>query len=365
MRSATKTIASMIRIRALAHAAACFARLATRAAYPVAAASLFFALSPVVAQELAPLRVVLNFQADGALNGFYHALAKGYYREAGLDLTLDHSSGSADAISRAASGLYDMAVGDIATLTEFTLKNPDTAPRAVFLLYNRSPQAIISLKKTGIAKPTDLQGRVLGVGAADAPSRMFPAFASLTKLDLDKIERRQINPRVRDSMLMSGQVDAITGFDTTVFFNLKSNGVKYEDVNFIYYGDHGLDVYGNAILASRAALQDKRELVRKFVAASVRGWRETIADPKGTIVAMRKFNEVAPFENEIERLQWIGSRIIAPETIRKDGIGAFDHERLTLNLQQISAAFGLPKTLTVDDIYDPGFLPPLEQRVIK
>ncbi len=290
---------------------------------------------------------------------------QGLLPRAGIDLTLDHSSGSADAISRAASGLYDIAVGDIATLTEFTIKNPDTAPRAVFLLYNRSPQSIISLKKSGIAKPADLQGRVLGIGAADAPSRMFPAFASLTKLDLDKIERRQINPRVRDSMLMGGQVDAVTGFDTTVFFNLKNNGVTYDDVNIIYYGDHGLDVYGNAILASRAALQGKRELVKKFVAASVRGWRETIADPRNTIAAMRKFNEVAPFENEIERLTWIGNRIIAPASIREQGIGAFDRDRLALNLAQISSAFGQPRTLTVDEIYDPDFLPPQDQRLIK
>lgn len=367
---ATGTVATRTSIAALASAIARIAAQAGRGICgAVAAAALIAAVSPAAAQgltqDLAPLRVVLNFQADGALNGFYHAVAKGYYREAGLDLTLDHSSGSADAISRAASGLYDIAVGDIATLTEFTVKNPDTAPRAVFLLYNRSPQAIIALKKSGIARPADLQGRVLGIGAADAPSRMFPAFASLTKLDLDKIERRQINPRVRDSMLMGGQVDAVTGFDTTVFFNLKNNGVKYEDVNIIYYGDHGLDVYGNAILASRAALKDKRDLVKKFVAASVRGWREAIADPAGTIVAMRKFNEVAPFDNEIERLKWIGSRIIAPETIRKLGIGAFDRERLTLNLRQISTAFGLEKMLTVEDIYDSGFLPPLQDRLIK
>jgi NitT/TauT family transport system substrate-binding protein len=315
--------------------------------------------------ELAPFKVVLNFQADGALNGFYHALAKGYYSDAGLDVTVEHSNGSGDAISRAASGMYDMAVGDIATLTKFTLKNPDTAPRAVFLLYNRSPQAIISLKSRGINKASDLAGRVLGVGAADAPSRMFPAFANLVGLDLNKIERRQINPRVRESMLMSGQVDAVTGFDSTVFFNLKGNGVKLEDVNFIYYGDHGLDVYGNAILASRSALQNKPDQIRKFIAASVRGWREAIADPKGTIMAMRKFNEVAPLDNEIERLNWVGRRLIAPAATSQDGIGTFDRERLALNLKQISSAFGLEKTLSVEEIYDNRFLPPREDRLMK
>ena len=320
--------------------------------------------APSAAADLTPFKVVLNFQADGALNGFYHALAKGYYRDAGLDITLDHSNGSADSIARAASGQYDIAVGDIATLAEFTLKNPDTAPRAVLLLYNRSPQAIIALKSSGIAKPADLQGRVLGVGVADAPSRMFPAFANLVGLDLNKVERKQISPRVRESMLMGKQVDAVTGFDSTVFFNLKNNGVAMQDVNFIYYGDFGLDVYGNAILASRAALQDKPELVKKFVAASVRGWRESIADPKGTIMAMRKFNEVAPLDNEIDRLEWVGRRLIAPPSIKAEGIGAFDRDRLALNLKQISDAFGLAKTLSVDEIYDNRFLPPREERLV-
>jgi NitT/TauT family transport system substrate-binding protein len=337
----------------------------------LATASLLLSLACVVkpapsgAAELTPFKVVLNFQADGALNGFYHALAKGYYRDAGLDVTLDHSNGSGDSISRAASGQYDIAVGDIATLTEFTLKNQDTAPRAVFLLYNRSPQAIIALKSSGIAKPADLAGRVLGVGAADAPSRMFPAFANLAGLDVTKVERKQISPRVRESMLMGKQVDAVTGFDSSVFFNLKNNGVKMEDVNIIYYSDLGLDVYGNAILASRAALKDKPELVGKFVAASVRGWREAIEDPKGTIIAMRKFNEVAPLDNEIERLEWIGRRIIAPPALKDEGIGAFDKARLQLNLQQITDAFGLARTLQVEEIYDDRFLPPRAQRLVK
>lgn len=343
------------------------AAVAVRAAFLclLAAFAVTAAAPSAQAADLVPFKVVLNFQADGALNGFYHALAKGYYRDAGLDVTLDHSNGSADAIARAAGGLYDVAVGDIATLTEFTLKNPDTAPRAVFLLYNRSPQAVISLKKSGIAKPADLAGRVLGVGAADAPSRMFPAFANLAGVDVSKIERRQIAPRVRESMLMGGQVDAVTGFDSTVFFNLKNNGVKFDEVNFIYYGDYGLDVYGNAILASRAALRDKADLVRKFVAASARGWREAIADPQGTIMAMRKFNEVAPLENETERLAWVGRRLIAPPATKEQGIGYYDKARLALNLKQISQAFGLDKVLAVEDIYDDRFLPPREERLVK
>jgi NitT/TauT family transport system substrate-binding protein len=227
-----------------------------------------------------PLKVVLNFTADGALGGFYHALARGYYAEAGLDVSFDFTNGSADAITRLASGLYDIGVGDIATLTEFVAKNHDTAPRAVFLLYNKSPAVIVAMKSSGIEKPSDLHGHVLGQGAADGASRMFPALAKLAGVDVGKIERKQITPRLRDSMLLTRQVDAVTGFDHTVWFNLKAAGTKFEDVNLIYYADYGLDVYGNAILASQKILQTDPDLVKRFVRASARGWREAIADRK-------------------------------------------------------------------------------------
>jgi NitT/TauT family transport system substrate-binding protein len=322
---------------------------------------------PGVAQEPikspTKLKVVLNFQADGALGGFYHALDRGYYRDAGLDVSLDFSNGSADAITRTASGLYDLGVGDISTLVEFAVKNPDTAPRAVFLLYNKSPSAIIALKASGIAKPTDLYGRTLGQGAADAPSRMFPALAHLAGVDVNRIEKKQITPRLRDSMLLTRQVDAVTGFDQTVWFNLKASGTKFEDVTIIYYADYGLDVYGNAILASRKILQTDPGLVARFVRASARGWREAIADPKLGVASLRRFNEVAPLELEAERLDWVGSRLIVTPYTRQEGIGAFDRARLAQNIQQVTAAFGLDRAPTVEDIYDDRFLPPRDERL--
>src|SRR3979490_1223910 len=83
---------------------------------------------PSVAQAPARLKVVLNFQADGALGGFYQALDRGYYREAGLDVSFDFSTGSADAITRMASGNYQIRVGDIATPVGLAPKNPDPPP---------------------------------------------------------------------------------------------------------------------------------------------------------------------------------------------------------------------------------------------
>jgi NitT/TauT family transport system substrate-binding protein len=278
-------------------------------------------------------------------------------------VTVEPSKGSADAITRTASQAADIGIGDISTLVEFASRRPEIAPKALFILHNRSPQAVISLKSSGISKLTDLHGRILGQGPADAPSRMFPAVANIAGLDMSRIEVRQFSPQLRDTMLVTKQVDAVTGFDSTVLFNLKANGIAIDDVGVIYYADNGLDVYGNAFLANPAFLQAKPDAVRAFVRAAARGWRDAIADPKAAMMSLGKHNNLAKLDIEAERLAWLGSHQIVTPATRKDGIGAYDRNRLAQNIAQVGKAFGLTRIPDVSDIYDDRFLPPREERM--
>ncbi len=312
---------------------------------------------PAAAQALSKVNVVLNFAADGGSAGFYHALERGYFRELGLDVAIEPSKGSADAITRTASQASDIGIGDISTLVEFASRRPEIAPKAV------SPQAVVALKSSGIAKLTDLHGRILGQGPADAPSRMFRAVANIAGLDISRIKIRQFSPQLRDTMLLTKQVDAVTGFDSTVLFNLKANGVAVEDAAVIYYADNGLDVYGNAFLANPAFLQARPDAVKAFVRAAARGWRDAIADPKAAMISLGRHNTLAKLDIEAERLAWLGSHQIVTPTTLKDGIGTYDRDRLAQNIAQVGKAFGLTRIPELDEIYDDRFLPPREERI--
>lgn len=331
-------------------------------AFVVALAS-HAAATSVAAQSLTKVNLVLNFAADGGATGFYHALERGYFREAGLDVTIEPSKGSADAITRTASQASDIGVGDISTLTEFASRRPEIAPKAVFILHNRTPSAVISLKSSGITRLTDLYGRVLGQGPADAPSRTFAAVASLNGLDVSRITIKQFSPQLRDTMLVTRQVDAVTGFDSTTLLVLKANGMAIEDANVISYADLGFDVYGNAFLVNPAFLRANPDAVRGFVRAASRGWRDAMADPKAGIASLMKHNTLAKADIEEGRFLWLASHQILTPTTRKEGIGAYDRGRMARNLEQVAKAFGLARVPDVAEIYDDRFLPPREERM--
>jgi NitT/TauT family transport system substrate-binding protein len=155
----------------------------------------------------------------------------------------------------------------------------------------------------------------------------------------------------------------VTGFDSTVLINLKANGVAIEDTTVIYYADNGLDVYGNAFLANPAFLRAKPEAVRAFVRAAARGWRDAIADPKAAMVSLGNHNNLANLPIEAERLTWLASHQIVTPATRKDGIGAYDRDRLAQNIAQVGKAFGLTRLPAPAEIYDDRFMPPRDERL--
>src|SRR3954466_9327566 len=113
-------------------------------------------LVAIAAAETPTVRFSLDFAIQGQQSPFVLAAEGGYFAREGVNVQVDRGYGSADAITKVASGAYDMAFADIGALIQFNAKQSAAKVVSVFQVYDAAPMLILSLKKSNITKPSDL-----------------------------------------------------------------------------------------------------------------------------------------------------------------------------------------------------------------
>lgn len=139
------------------------------------------------------------------------AADKGYYAEKGLSVTIDAGRGSVDAISKVSSGAYEFGFADLSNLVQFAAENTEGAPISVMMVYEEGPFSIFTKADSAIEAPADMEGASLGSPAFDDSFKLFPAFAAQTGIDESQVERINMDGKLRETMLMRGDVDMISG----------------------------------------------------------------------------------------------------------------------------------------------------------
>jgi NitT/TauT family transport system substrate-binding protein len=329
----------------------------------LAAASAF---SAGTASAQTPIKFSLDFKFEGPAAPFVVAIDKGYFKAEGLDVTIDTAGGSLEPINRVASGTYDMGFGDINSLIKFRDANPGTPIKAVFMVYNKPPFSIVGRKSRGVSAPKDLEGKKLGAPPPDGAYAQWPIFTQANGIDPSKVTIVSVGFPVREPMLASGEVDAITGFSFSSYINLKDRGVPANDITVLLMADYGVNLYGNTIMVSPKFAAEKPEAVKGFLRAFVRGLHETVKNPASSVESVLKRNDVAKKEVELERLQIaLRDNILTPE-VKKNGFGGVELDRLDKSIDQIALTYqfknGKPKGA---DVFDTSFLPAAAARKVE
>jgi NitT/TauT family transport system substrate-binding protein len=307
--------------------------------------------------QTTPIKFQLDWRFEGPAALFLVPAAKGYFKDAKLDVTIDAGNGSGGTVTRVASGTYDMGFADLAALMEFHANNPDAPnkPVAVMMVYNNTPAAVFALKKSGIAKPADLAGKKLGAPVFDAGRRGFPVFQKAN--GVGAVNWVSMDPPLRETMLMRGDVDAITGFSFTSLLNLEARGVKLEDVVTLPYPSYGVKLYGNVIIASPKMIKENPAAVKAFLSAFAKGVKDTIAKPEAAIETLKARDGIINSALETRRLQLAIDSVVASPDARAEGFGQVVPGRLALMASQVSDAFNTKTRVNPDAVWNASFLP--------
>jgi len=346
------------------HSSKTLAPKSVKTAVLAAALALLAGWTAPQARAETDIKFTLDWKYQGPTAAFLVAADKGFYAEEGLDVTIDSGNGSAGAVTRVASGAYQMGFADINALVEFNVKNPGQSVKAVMMAYDAAPFSLFTLKKNGIAKPADLVGRKLGAPVFDASYKLFPAFAHQTGIDDKAVERVNMDPALRETMLVQGQVDFISGHYFSSMLDLKSKGVKEEDITYFLYADYGMDFYGNAVIASGGFIAEHPDAIKAFLRATMRGWNDIIADPEGAIAIVAKFDPLIDKKLEAERLKLALDVNVLTPYVKEHGIGDVVESRLKNSIAQLALAYGLTETPEPAAIWTSEFLPPAEERML-
>ncbi len=320
------------------------------------ASSILVGLGAANAQGAVKFSLDEKYEASAA--PFLLALDAGLFKAEGLSVTIDPAASDAEAISRVASGAYDMGIADMNAVIRFRAEHPQTPVAAVFMVYNKPLYAIIGRISRGACKPSDLEGKKLGGSPQDAAFAYWPVFARLNGIDEDKVTIVAIGAPVREPMLAAGEVDAIAGRSVASYVNLKDRGVPVDDICVLSMADHGLKLYGQAIIVNSKFAAEKPDLIRAFLRAFAKALRETSRNPIAAIDAARKRNDAENREMALERLQkLLRDHVFTPE-VKANGLGAVDRARLQESIGQIALVHPFKgPTPRPEEVFDPSFLP--------
>ncbi len=319
----------------------------------LALAALLATVGSASAQE--KFTFALNWFPVGDHAAYWVALDKGYYKAKGLDVTLENSKGSGDSIAKVDTCRADAGLADAAVVIASQARG--TTVKSVGMVFDKTPLNIFSLKSSPLLKPKDLEGKTLGAPPGDSQRQMFPAFAKVNGIDVNKVSWVNIEPAAKIAAVAEKRMDGVGDYSTGLPLYEKAAGKG--NVAMMPWAEFGFDMYSMSIMASEKTMKERPKVLKDFLEASYMGWRDVMADPQA---AMKIFKKHVP-ELDVEVMtpnMMIGLGLMKTERYAENGIGWIDEKKMCASVDLVNTYMGLPKKVECKAVYSTDFFTKVE-----
>jgi NitT/TauT family transport system substrate-binding protein len=323
-----------------------------------AASAPTLAPAPAQAQDKALTKITfsLDFIPLGRHAPWYAAIAEGYYKAEGLDVSIIPSHGTAQTIQAIESGTAQIGFTDVPSLA---LARANGAKlKMVAVNYEKAPYAIFSLANgANVTKIKQLENLTLGSGAGSFTPKIIRGFMAQHGLDPRTLKISNVAPSARASALLAGQVPSIE------FFVMAKPGLegaakgKGTELRTFLLADHGLKLYSNGIVTTEGHLSKNPDIVKRFVKASLRGWQFALRNPKKAAEDQIKFIPTLNVAKSVAEIAVVKGLAVTPD-VEKHGLGWFDPAEMKVSLEFVIKNVGISGTTpAATDLYAIGYLP--------
>jgi NitT/TauT family transport system substrate-binding protein len=238
--------------------------------------------SPARAQQPEAITLRLDWTVLSYHTPFYLAVARGYYREVGLDVTIKEGKGSSGTAQLVANGADTFGLVDGAVLAKAI--SAGLPAKMVLGIFKNSPMALVYSGEGSIKTPQDLQGKRVSTCAGQATGVLLPAYLNSVNVPPATVHvvNTQCGPPIYIAVAQN-QADAAASYGPAGKTYLTALGVK--DIRRFEFSDAGILLPAHGIMASNKIIETKPDTVRRFVAATIKGWNAARQSPDAAIEA--------------------------------------------------------------------------------
>jgi NitT/TauT family transport system substrate-binding protein len=304
------------------------------------------------AVPLKPVSMTLDWIYQGPNVGFTMASDKGFYREAGLDVTVNSGKGSGTTAQLVASKATQFGFSDGYAVANAIAKG--MAIKTIGSVFRKNPAALIVLADSGITSPKDLEGKTIAMTAGSGQFQQWPAFAKGAGIDASKVQIVNIDPAGVGPALVNKKVDGIGGYAQGYVPAIEIRAKM--QVRIFWFADYGVAVVSNGIVVHDDLLRSDPELVRAFVAPSIKGFLYGRQHPEEAVASVIKYLPTADptiVRRELE-LSW--KTWVTPDTQGKP-LGWEADADWASTLRVLKQYGGISTPLTTSGLYTNEFVP--------
>jgi len=302
------------------------------------------------AHALDNVTLITDFGFNGRHAYFFVAIEKGYYKDADLEVKVVRGQGSVDAIRQVGANNAIVGFADAGSLV-LARGNDQIPVKLVSIVYARPPQAIFCREDSGLKQPKDLEGASIANPAGGATVDMFPIYARAAGFDAGKVKWIVAGSDALPGLLAGNRVPCVGQF-TVGEPLLRRQAAPAKLVRFAF-ADAGVSFYGNGIIATDTTIATRPDIVRRFVAATIRGMQDAFADPEEAGRIMNKYHptvDAVVAKGETEAVAELAQ-------VKGEALGMIDPARIEETIGAVTSVFKLKTPVKATDVYAPGFVP--------